>query len=69
MFSWWLFNRLKIFLKKPLTPTRESVEYASQANDLASNGCICKTMQRSLTIQNKKSVWTLTGVELFEIAS
>jgi hypothetical protein len=26
-------------------------------------------MLSSLTIQNKKSVWTLTGVELFEIAS
>ncbi|SQH74273.1 protein of unknown function [Shewanella benthica] len=28
---WWLFNRLEIFLKKHLTPTDGSVEYASLA--------------------------------------
>ena len=58
-------------MKKHLTPTRESVEYAAQADDLAST--VTKRKIDSFGIStlfnnlNKKSVWTFTGIELFEI--
>ncbi|WP_229786599.1 hypothetical protein, partial [Shewanella saliphila] len=54
-------------MKKHLTPTRESVKYASQANDLASNGDARNKASTLFNNQNKKSVWTFTGIELFEI--
>ena len=58
-------------LKKHLTPTRESVKYAAQADDLASTATKRKIDSFGISTLfnnlNKKSVWTFTGIELFEI--